>query len=161
MERKVYESPILEIENFAAHQAIAACTDQIIAEYIRFTPVTAYCIIDSQEDILINQDYEELNWYMGSSCGSNSINPYSTDTSSKLFNYGGQWVFVWYNNQVHGQPDTSALSQLNSYCAAAGVPQTSPSDSHGPYQGYHAARIDDSKIEEWTDLGFSGNTGSK
>ena len=157
MERKVYESPTLEVENFAAHQAIAACKDQIIDEGVRFTPVTAICIIDSQEDILINQDYPDIHWYCGESCGSNSINPYSTSTDSKLFNYSGQWVFVWYNGSSHGKPTTSALSQLNTYCTAAGVPQTSAGDSNGAYQGYHAAEISTSQVEEWTVLGFSGN----
>lgn len=157
MERKAYETPAMQIDQFTAHQAVSVCQTTIVDEGVRFTPVTAYCIIDSQEDILINQDYPEIHWYCGSPCGTNSINPYATG-NSKLFNYSGQWVFVWYNNQVHGQPTTSALNQLNVYCQAAGVAETSSGDSHGAYQGYHAAEISTSQVEEWTVLGFSGNT---
>lgn len=158
MERKAYETPAMQIENFTAHQAVSVCQTTIIDEGVRFTPVTAICIIDSQEDILINQDYPEIHWYCGSSCGGNSINPYSTSTDSKLFNYSGQWIFVWYNGNSHGQPTQSSLAQLNTYCSAAGVPQTSPNDSHGAYRGYHAAQIATSQVEEWTVLGYSGNT---
>lgn len=164
MEKKIYESPKLSVEEFVAcRDYVAACSTTEI-DRITIWPLNAPvdCIIDGADNIFADASHTvggvECTHCVTGAC-SQMASGYFVLFPGDQTAQAGYW-FVWYDNSIHGSggaPSTSLTYQVDEVVYYAQNGTTGGVSSHGQGAGWHGARLEDSTAIIEYIMGWSGN----
>ena len=109
-----YSRPVMQVEKFSAKNAVATgCSEQ---SYVNIPEQTVNCIIEGSETTFVS-----------GSCS--KVGAGVTGT------YNNQYIYVWYNGSISGQPSADQTATLSAMEQAVGW-----SSAVGK-SGYHAGYI--------------------
>lgn len=155
MEKKIYSSPKLQVEQFStSHFAATKCNSQVIYEDYVYIPCTISCVVASEDKIFAAKtghgvDEKGLDW--GTETCSHIIEPGTSSAGNYYFiNYDGTDYFAWHARAEGGGTSAGRRLLLN-IIGQVGI----TSDRYSSSEVWHAGPMSDCKEQMSQLLGFS------